>query len=140
MYKFNFHKWGVNIFASTKLLMILLCYGLLIWGGLDVTRHFSDNGKEDSVLIIGVSSLVLSFISSTYFVQRHLPEIRFAKFSINIISVLSLATAVLATISSFIVGEEKNTLRIIVYSILVIIFFALLFLDRKIYDKKNGEI
>ncbi len=137
MKKINFVTLRINLVGTIKIVSILIIYGVLIWGGLCLTSQFTDSGKADAVLVIGVFSLALSFISSTYFTQKYLPEIRFAKNPVNIIGVLSLATAVAAPIASYISGDEKNTMRNVTYSFLIVVFFVLMFLDTKRHKKNN---
>jgi len=137
MKKINFTTWRINLVGIIKIVAILIIYGVMIWGGLNLTSRFTETGNADTVLVIGVCSLALSFISSTYFTQKYLPEIRFAKSSVNIIAVLSLATAVAACLASYFAGEEKITMRNVTYIVLTIVFFVLMFLDTKRHNKNN---
>ncbi|WP_313111877.1 hypothetical protein [Pseudescherichia sp.] len=137
MKKINITAWRINLVGIIKIIAILIIYGVMIWGGLNLTSRFTETGNADTVLVIGVCSLALSFISSTYFTQKYLPEIRFAKSSVNIIGILSLATAVTACLASYFAGEEKITMRNVTYIVLTIVFFVLMFLDTKRHNKNN---
>lgn len=119
----NLRRVWDNTKAIITIVIVLVVYGLIIAGGMCLTHLGTKTGSPDAVLVVGALSLILSFLGVMTKPQEFL-LIKFHQSKVNILAVISLATAVVAALSGFFSNEEQSLMRNVTYWVLVALFFC----------------
>ena len=132
----NWRRIWNNTKATIAIVIVLVVYGLIIAGGMCLTHLGTKTGSPDTVLVVGALSLILSFLGVMTKPQEFL-LINFHQSKVNILAVISLATAIVAALSGYFSNEEQSVMRNVTYWLLVVIFFGVI-LKEALCNKNAG--